>query len=267
MDAAKLSETLSEHKKWLAGAGGKRASFTGADLTGAVLIGVDLSRADFTGANLTGANLSKANLTNAVFTGADLTEADLPYANLTWAYLARTNLSRVDFFQVNLTEADLTGANLTSASLNEANLKYANLTGANLAGTRLTLADLTDANLSGVTGLLTARQFLTLFQTDDDGVLVWKRIGETAHTAPAHWKIEPGSFLEEVCNPLPTVECGCGVNFGTEDWCRRNHCRADLWLCRIHWLDLAGVVIPYNNDGKARCSRLQLGKLGEKGAR
>ena len=38
---------------------------------------------------------------------------------------------------------------------------------------------------------------------------------------------------------------------------------ADLWECEVEWLDLAGVVVPYNTDGKARCERLRLVRLIE----
>ena len=75
---------------------------------------------------------------------------------------------------------------------------------------------------------------------------------------PDTWKIEPASFVEEVVNPLPTIDCGCGVNFGTLGWVNANYGNADIWRCRIRWEDLAGVVVPYNTDGKARCSRLEL---------
>lgn len=31
-----------------------------------------------------------------------------------------------------------------------------------------------------------------------------------------------------------------------------------IYRCRIRWIDLAGVVVPYNTDGKARCARLEI---------
>ena len=109
---------------------------------------------------------------------------------------------------------------------------------------------------------LLARDGLTLIvesvDTDEFGVIVFKRIGETEYAAPDNWKIEPGAVLEEVVNPDRCSECACGVNFGTHKWCDSNYTGADLWRCRIAWLDLASAVIPYHTDGKARCGRLTL---------
>ena len=152
-----------------------------------------------------------------------------------------------------LNRADLSGANLSGA-----NLSGANLSGADLSGANLNRADLSGANLSGVVGLITPQDFLKNFDQDEKGILVWKRIGKTDYTLPSYWKISPESFLTEVVNPLPTVTCGCGVNFGTKEWARVNYETSQLWLCRINWIDLASVVVPYNTDGKARCGRLEL---------
>jgi len=51
------------------------------------------------------------------------------------------------------------------------------------------------------------------------------------------------------------------VNFATLEWIKQREyasCDVTVWRCRIEWMDLAGVVVPYNTDGKARCSRLRL---------
>jgi uncharacterized protein YjbI with pentapeptide repeats len=134
---------------------------------------------------------------------------------------------------------------------------------ADLSGADLRSADLSGANLSGTKDVLDASAWLTAnFEQDELGVIVYKRIrnahGETSYKPPAHWVIEPGSFLTEVCNPLPTEGCGCGVNFATKKWVADNYEYADVWKCRIRWIDLAGTVVPYRTDGKARCARLEL---------
>lgn len=67
-------------------------------------------RATFVGADLSGADLSDANLF----------KADLSHANLTNAKLARTNLMNADLVQTNLTRADLTEAKLAQANVDEA---------------------------------------------------------------------------------------------------------------------------------------------------
>jgi hypothetical protein len=130
---------------------------------------------------------------------------------------------------------------------------------ANLREANLREADLREANLSWAKGLLDPGDWIrTNFKTDDLGVIVYKRIGATKYPAASHWVIEPGAQIAEVCNPCRTCDCGCGVNFGTLEWCSSAYVAADLWRCRIAWADLASVVVPYHTDGKARCSRLEL---------
>ena len=39
-----------------------------------------------------------------------------------------------------------------------------------------------------------------------------------------------------------------------------------LWRCRIRWIDLADLVVPYHTDGKARAGRVELlGRCDELG--
>ena len=213
-------------------------------LSGADLRGADLSGADLSGADLSGADLSGANLRGADLSGANLREANLSWADLSWA---------------NLREADLRGANLSWADLSEVNLS-----GADLSEADLSEANLRWANLSGAVGLLDSAAWLRAnFETDAEGVIVYKRIGGTEYPTPASWLIEPGAYLTEVVNPSRTVECASGVNFGTRAWCAEHYIDAALWRCRIEWLDLAGVVVPYHTDGKARCARLRLLEIVE----
>jgi uncharacterized protein YjbI with pentapeptide repeats len=235
------------------------ADLRGANLRGTNLRDANLSYADLSGANLSYADLSGANLSYANLCGADLSGANLSYANLCGTNLSGTNLSYANLCGANLSYADLSGANLSYANLCGADLSGANLSYANLCGADLRDADLSGANLSGAKNLLNPVLWLAEnFEHDDLGYIVYKAIGNTSFNPPEHWQIEAGSYLEEVPNPLPTVECGCGVNFATLTWVRDNHPRCAIWRCRIRWTDLAGVVVPYNTDGKARCSRLEL---------
>ena len=188
-----------------------------------------------------------------------LSGADLSGANLRGANLREADLSWADLSEANLREADLSGANLRGANLSEADLRGANLREANLSW-----ADLREADLSETVGLLDAAAWLRAnFETDAEGVVVYKRIGSTGYPTPASWLIEPGAYLTEVVNPSRTVLGACGVNFGTRAWCDKCYIDAALWRCRIEWLDLAGVVVPYHTDGKARCARLRLLEIVE----
>jgi len=162
--------------------------------------------------------------------------------------------------KANLSYANLSGANLSDANLSYANLIRANLSGANLSDANLSYANLIRANLSGSKGIMTAKSYLSRFETDKSGIIVYKAIGNTYQSQPEYWDIKPDSFLEEVVNSVRTVDCGSGVNFATLDWIKKEFADRDttIWKCRILWEDFADVVVPYNTDGKARCARLQL---------
>ena len=120
-------------------------------------------------------------------------------------------------------------------------------------------ADLSGANLSGCKGLLKSATWMKeKFEYNELGYIVYKRIGKTSYPAPDGWVIKPGQYLEEVCNPLPTLDCACGVNFATREWCDGEYKEEKLWECIITWQDAASIVVPYNTNGKARCERLLL---------
>ena len=144
-----------------------------------------------------------------------------------------------------------------------ADLSWADLSRANLRRANLRRANLSRANLGGATGLDDPAARLAQFECDDRGIIVYKRLGEgkTQYAPPAHWEERIGAILTETVNPDRGTECGSGVNFGTLEWCQKNYTEAHLWKCRIAWLDLAGIVVPFGTDGKARCGRLELLEL------
>jgi len=166
---------------------------------------------------------------------ADLRSADLSYADLSYA---------------NLSGADLSYANLSSANLSSADLRSANLSGANLSG-----ADLSSADLSGTIGLLDPIEWLVDLERTEEGVIAYKSFSSN-YEAPKEWKIKAGSILSEVVNPLPTLECSCGINVAKRSWSSLP--KTGVWKCLIKWEWLPSVVVPYNTDGKFRCGRAQL---------
>ena len=97
MEASRLKNILEQHKFWLEtnGKKGQRANLTDAILKGVNLTGAQLSYANLINANLINANLTDANLTDANLYGADLYGADLTGAYLTGAYLTGAYLSGV----------------------------------------------------------------------------------------------------------------------------------------------------------------------------
>ena len=183
---------------------------------------------------------------------ADLSDANLSGANLIRADLSGANLIRADLSGANLSGADLSGANLRRANLSGANLIRADLSGADLSG-----ANLSGANLSGSKGLLDAINYMEAhFERTDEGYIVYKTFGEN-YSAPELWKIEPGEIIEETVNCDRTTECGCGINVAPLEWVRRNG-RNQPYKLLIRWEWLPGVVVPYNTDGKIRCSKAQI---------
>ena len=123
----------------------------------------------------------------------------------------------------------------------------ANLSGANLSG----------ANLSGASGLIDAIDYIDAhFERVKDGYIVYKTFGG-AYTKPDSWTIEPEAIIEEVCNPSRTDTCGCGINVAPIEWVKQ-HYNGDVYKLLIRWEWLPGVVVPYNTDGKIRCSRAQI---------
>ena len=172
-------------------------------------------------------------------------------------YLSGANLSGADLSGANLSGADLSGADLRRADLRRANLSGADLSGADLSGANLRRADLSGADLSGSHGLLDAINYMEAhFERTDEGYIVYKSFGEN-YSAPELWKIEPGSIIEETVNCDRTTECGCGINVAPLEWVRRNGSNHPYkLLIRLEWLP--GVVVPYNTDGKIRCSKAQI---------
>ena len=178
---------------------------------------------------------------------ADLRGADLRGADLRGANLSRANLSGANLGGANLSRADLSGANLSVANLSGADLGEANLGG---------------ANLSRAENLLSATNYLEAnFERTGDGYIAYKTFGDI-YTVPDKWKIKPGSIITETVNPNRTNECGCGINVAPLDWVRRNY-KGQIWKVLIEWPWLAGVVVPYNTDGKIRCEKVRLLEIVE----
>ena len=262
-----IDKIVEKHRLWIIGdKNGERANLSDADLSGAILRGANLSDAYLRGANLrcanlSGANLSVTNLRGANLSGADLIGADLIGANLRGANLRGTNLSDAYLGGAILIDANLRGANLSGTNLSDADLIGANLRGANLRGANLRGANLRGANLSDAKGLLSAIDYLAdNFEQTDDGYIVYKCFNGT-YPASSTWNLESGSVVEEEVNPNRTDIDGCGINVVTLSWVRNEYPNKKVYKLLIRWPWLAGVVVPYNTDGKIRCARAEI--IGE----
>lgn len=187
---------------------------------------------------------------------AKLSGADLSGANLRGANLSGANLSG----------ADLSGADLRRANLRRANLRCAILNGADLICANLRCADLRCADLSCAMGLLNPIDYVAeKFERTEDGYVVYK-VFNGRYEPPAKWKVEPGEIITEEVNFCRTNECGCGINAAPLEWVKRKYPGKDIYKLLIKWEWLAGVVVPYNTDGKIRCARAQIiGKVENDG--
>lgn len=189
---------------------------------------------------------------------ADLSNTILHRADLSGAKLANADLRCADMEYANLSNADLSGANMECA-----NLSGVDLSGANLRMTSIEGANLIGANLSGAKGIMSAIDFLKKhFEFTEDGVIAYKTFAQY-YNPPKKWVLEKGSILTENVNPCRTFECGCGINVAPIDWVKVR-CIGDIWKVLIRWEWLAGVVVPYNSDGKIRCERVELIEIVEK---
>jgi len=130
IDREALLSILHNHQLWIKtdGQSGEQADLSGAVLTGMNLIRADLRRANLRGVNLRGADLRGSDLSGADLSGADLTGADLTHANLTIANLSRTDLTSAKLDKANLIKTNLRGADLTAASFDGAHLDGTDLT-------------------------------------------------------------------------------------------------------------------------------------------
>jgi len=173
----------------------------------------------------------------------------------------RADLTRADLRWADLTRADLRWADLRLVDLRWANLSGANLGEAGLHGANLSRADLSGADLSGAQGLLQSAEWLREhFEITDEGIIAYKVFGIYA-APPEYWDIKPGSKLHEECNMLRTDPCGCGINVATIEWIRAQgkHNGEPIWQVLIPWREnLGSICVPYNTDGKFRCSNIVL---------
>jgi len=247
-----LKSSVREWNRWRKENPKTKADLSGADLRWAVLSGANLNEARLNEADLSGADLSGADLRWAVLSGANLNEARLNEADLSGASLRRANLRRAS-----LRRASLSGADLSWANLRKANLRRASLSEASLNGT-----DLSGADLSGAQGLLQPAEWLREhFEIIDEGIIAYKAF-DVYKTPPEYWNIKPGSKLHEECNMLRTDPCGCGINVATVEWIKQQKGyeeKIPIWKVLVPWREnLGAICVPYNTDGKFRCSNIVL---------
>jgi len=243
------------------GASFRSASFFGCDFEGcnfevAAMQSVRAGHSRFYDCNFRSVDADNAMLNGCQMQMSAFQGSILNNVSLVNAYLAQCNFGYCQMGNADLHMADLSRATLLNAILEGADLSEAKLSSANLLNT----------DLSGCKGIMSATQWLqdNLVRTDE-GYVAYKQIGHnaTSYDPPAYWDISPGSFLEEVPDYNRTVDCGCGVNVATRQWCRKSFFKGQLWQVTILFDDLADVVVPYGTDGKFRARRVRLDHVVE----
>lgn len=118
-------------------------------------------------------------------------------------------------------------------------------------------ADLRGADLRGAKNLLDPIKYLQQnFERTNDGYIVYKTFG-SVYAPPNTWYLIPGNTIEEVCDPNRVDACGCGINVAPLNWVTRNG-SGMVYKLLIRWEWLPGVIVPYNTDGKIRCSKAEI---------
>ena len=111
MKTKEIEEILESHQDWLYNPdSGKRANFSGKNLSGVFFPKVNMSKVLFMGANLYKSCLSGVVLNESNFTGAHLAEADLSYSFLKSATFKDANLKGANFHNAYLLNTNLTDA-------------------------------------------------------------------------------------------------------------------------------------------------------------
>ena len=132
---------LKDHQLWLSSGGreGKRAVFTGYDLSG---LDSDYAEARYVVPPFWEKNLSKIDLSYSNLSGLSFRKVILSQADFRGA-----NLKNANFYQATLYKADFSGADISEAYIEESLLNQANLTKADLSKTYIAYSDLRASNL------------------------------------------------------------------------------------------------------------------------
>ena len=162
------------------------------------LTGLESRRANLSLAILRGVDLSEARLVGTELSGAELSEVTLCKAEIMYSSLKMATLFQADLSESFILDSDLSGAKLAHATLTLAKLPSTKLYGANLFGVSLKDADLSGAVLSKENGEFVVTG-LTQRQLDEAVV--------SSHNPPdLTGVLEVGSRKQLVWNHQPASE-------------------------------------------------------------
>lgn len=215
---------------------------------------LDLSNLDLSNLDLYSCHFYRSNLTSVNFTNTYLRNV-----YIIECILHNTNFTNSDLICSYMRDLDFTNTILDKTNLYSSDIVSSNVSGVDFTNTDITRTNFSSSDLSQSKGLLSNKDLMDkLFERDETGWIVYKRIGLTEYKPNPIWKIEENSVLEEVRLEDRRLNCGYGVNFGTLEWVNNRYPYADIWKCHIAFSDIDSVTVPYGTDGKARTSRLKL---------
>lgn len=166
--------------------------------------------------------------------------------------ILNSSLCNCSLLKSKFIESDLSHSNLKRSNLSDAVFKKCIFKKTLMADSILNYTDLSECE-----GLLSQAEFIKKnFEFTDEGMLVYKTFCEQ-FGVNKNWDLTPGTYISENPNPNRTNTCGCGINVAPKKWCEEST-RNEIWECLIEWKDLAGVVVPYDTDGKIRAERVKL---------
>lgn len=239
--------------------------FTATELDKVEFIDCDLSDSRFWIAKITNLNISSCNLDSSSFMESKIQYSRFQSTSMIMTNFEKSKMKDVVFNTVNLTDSKWNKSELTSILFMHSVLKRARLKQVKFVKPLFRDVNLSETNFSGSTGLLDPISYIyENFEGNNFGIIVYKIFG-LYHDPNPEWIIKEDSIITENVNPDRTCGVACGINIGSKKWLLSNSYniltdQKDIWQCFIRNEWFPGIVVPYEDDGQIRTSRLQLYK-------
>jgi hypothetical protein len=192
------------------------------------------------------------------YSGQKLAHHDFRNKNVAACSFNHADLRGVNFANANLRYASFVGADCSMCNFAGADLRAVRFKGANLKDAFLRGAWLTGTDFSNADGLLTTVDLLNEhfeWSVGKHSLEVWRT--EVSQFSDYWGQLRPGKELRQRVNSDRCSLDGCGVSFATKQMMALKF-KPPYWRCEIAFNWLPDVVIPFNTDGRGRCSRLRL---------
>lgn len=181
------------------------------------------------------------------FAFAKFQHAEMRLSNFRCCNFRKANFTNADMRSSNFSYSDFSGADLTNADLSHSDLSHAIFRNTNFTNTNLERANIECAEFDNCIGLLDPSDWIEEnFDSDDEGIIVYKEFT---------WNMPRLNF--SMVHPSRTMLSGSGISFAPLAYLKTRG-SSPIFRCRILWRDAPSIVVPFNTEGVARCSRLQV---------